>query len=607
MSTEAYAPLIEIAGVKYFDAYTWADHSTKTFADVAAEGKNTWLKLAIGPKTKTRHGSAGIDHRIEERSTARFAIDDLAGSYVFEKGQHVRIWGSGDGVLLFGGVIDRATKRWEGNTYVSHEIECADYHYLADKRLFSGAYEAATAAEVIVQDILEILREEGVTEGLIMAGEVLERQAFPHQPCSEAMDKLAELSGYTWFISEERKLYFISRSAYPAAWNIADGSDLQEGSIVLSEGNPEYRNVQLMMGGSAETDEITERFKGDGSQKTFVVGYPLAYEPIITVDGIPQDVGIKGVESGKAWYWNKGDPSITQEYSDNPVASGSIVEIKYVGRYPLIAKVSQVSEITARRLIEGFGTGKVERAQSDPTLLDQAAAQQAARGKLLHYATIGRSIEYTTSRHGLAAGVLQTVSLDFFNLTNAGFLITGVGIEFGDSLAPDYRVEAVEGPVDPSWEQIFCDLAQLKRKEDAAGEAATVQGLEEFSKTWYQTDHPNPFIKAVPGDSTLPGNLDLPSFEDGDELKFLVLYSGGIEFFRKQITYQERSASEILSICIVMAQEANGIQISHAGLWGGDTCSDVAGSGVEMSKFAYSKLKNSLETMQLDFHDLRGW
>lgn len=343
MSTEAYAPLIEIAGVKYFDAYTWADHSTKTFADVAAEGKNTWLKLAIGPKTKTRHGSAGIDHRIEERSTARFAIDDLAGAYVFEKGQHVRIWGSGDGVLLFGGVIDRAARRWEGNTFVSHEIECADYHYLADKRQFSGAYEAAIAAEDIVRDILKILEEEGVTEGLIMAGEVLERQAFPHQPCSEALDRLAELSGYTWFISEERKLYFICRSAYPAAWNIANGDDLQVDTVVLSQGNPEYRNVQYMMGGKAETDEIIESFEGDGTQKTFVVGYPLAYEPIITVDDVPQDVGIKGVESSKNWYWNKDDPAITQEYSDDPVPKGSIIRVSYVGRYPLIAKVSQSS------------------------------------------------------------------------------------------------------------------------------------------------------------------------------------------------------------------------------------------------------------------------
>ena len=87
-----------------------------------------------------------------------------------------------------------------------------------------------------------------------------------------------------------------------------------------------------------------------------------------------------------------------------------------------------------------------------------------------------------------------------------------------------------------------------------------------------------------------------------------MLYSSGVEFFRKQITTQTIHAAEIDSICLILAAEANGQAISHVGLWGGDAASDVAGTGIELEKIAFSRAaKTSLESFQLDFADLRGF
>lgn len=594
----------QVGGTYLFAGLTVAQIASVLTASIASLTRRELV--GFGGSRVLRSHVPAISHRIGERSTADFSVKDIGALMRFEKGEEVQIWDE-DGYLIFGGVVDTCAQQQIGNrTALIHELEVADYHYLSDKRLFVGAYEAATSAGDIVRDVLKILKQEGVSEGLIMEGEVLERQAFPHMSCTDALQKLSELSGYIWFISEDKKLYFCSRSAWPSAWDILDGTECARDSIRVSHGNPEYRNVQYMMGGSALTDEMTETFKGNGAQRSFTVGYPLAMEPVVKVNNTPMDVGIKGVESSKDWYWNKGDPTVTQDPAGTPLAGTDTLTVVYFGQYKLIAKVSQYSEITNRRLVEGFGSGKVERVASDSTLADQDAATEAAKAKLLHYAVIGRTLEYDTRRPGLAAGVLQTVTLPIFGITDGDFLITATDISY-DGAGILYHITAVEGPVDVSWEQMFCDLAQLRREGEAAAETDTVQGLDEFTKVWAANEHPNPFIKVLPGDSTFPGNTDLPSLAEGDELKYVVLYTNGAEFFRKAITTQTRESNLITSICIIMAQEANDVPISHAGLWGGDTCSSVPGSGVEMSKFAYSKLKNSMESLQLNFYDQKGW
>ena len=79
-----------------------------------------------------------------------------------------------------------------------------------------------------------------------------------------------------------------------------------------------------------------------------------------------------------------------------------------------------------------------------------------------------------------------------------------------------------------------------------------------------------------------------------------------MEFFRKVITSQTIGATEIDSICLILAAEANGQAISHVGLWGGDAASDVAGTGIELEKIAFARTaKTSLESFQLDFADVK--
>jgi len=258
-----------------------------------------------------------ISMAVEERATAEFSFLDLDGIFAPDYGQEVVI---SDLVgRLFGGLVEKITQRPLPRGGVIYDISAIDYQALADRRQFFKAY-IDTTVEDIIYDILDILGEEGVLLGNVPPGGDLENITFNGISCAESLDKVADLAGRTWWIDEYKKLYVVPRTTYPAAWDASDNDILWPPKIEL--GNPEYRNVQYLKAGSAETSKITQNFRGDGVTQTFVLGYPLAHEPEIRLNGVLQTVGIKGLNlSGYQWYWSKDDNTVVQEFTSTPIDS----------------------------------------------------------------------------------------------------------------------------------------------------------------------------------------------------------------------------------------------------------------------------------------------
>lgn len=602
--------MVEVGGVELYKfGRTTADLALLNTAQIAA--MTVWEIIQVQNTAVKIDPSPEIVHHLEERSTANFTVWDEKNIYNFDYGQDVIIFdGSG---RLFGGIVDdliKAPVTRDGQHGYEYQLTAVDYQALADRRQFYRGYESA-ASHTIVRDILAVLAEEGITEGLIQAGPTLAMISFNGVSCAEALNLVAERAGCTWFIDEFKRLYFIARTTYPAAWNIVTGEEiLWDPTPRLTIGNPEYRNVQYFQAGAAETSPLTQVFKGDGSNQTFTVGFPIAREPTILKNGVAQTVGIKGVDvSGYDWYWNEGENNVTQDSFGTKLISTDTLTIVYIGRFNLITKVTQSAEVTRQKAVQGFGSGKIEKTYKDTTIKNQTSALEAAKAKLAAYAVVGRKLAYQTLRPGLAVGTLQNVALPVLNLAAVDMLLYELRISFPQGVTT-YDALVCEGPVDDSWQNLYCRLvSEIKAQNaSAAGSADVVQGLEKFTKTWLSSAHPNPFLKVY--DTATAANVDFPCLADEDRLSYLVLYdAAGLEFFRKPVTLQTASLDlkTIYSTCILLAAEANGTPITYVALWGGDGCSDTAGSGIEMSKHEYSKTKNVLESLQFDFEDIQGW
>ena len=420
-----------------------------------------------------KKNSLMVETRIEERSIAEFTIVDTTGILTFQKGQPVGIYDTTD-TRIFGGVIDnpeRVAMSPTGGLF--HPIRCADWHYLADKRLIAESYLVASYANAgaIVTDIhTKYLAGEGITIGNIEAGVTIVEAVFNYVRASEALDALAEKSNKIWYIDENKALYFVARDLIPAPWNWTTRTPKPAGTKAhWSGGNPKYRNRQYIRGGRDITAPQTESFVADGEQNAFTCSFPLAKTPSGATGHIQENppaadetVGIKGLDAPGdfAYYWNKGDPTI---YAFAVPVVNTIIEVEYIGMFDILVLAEDPIAIAAQLAIEGAGTGYVDDIADEPKLTDKDASIDAAEAKLVRFAVTGQRFQYQTLDTGLKPGQLQMIDYPTLGLNSTQMLIESVVLRgFGSEVTHD--ITAIQGPTMGSWSDLFRALAHMKQE-----------------------------------------------------------------------------------------------------------------------------------------------
>lgn len=413
-----------------------------------------------GAQVQRRKGSLSISSVLSRRNTATFDVVDVAGALVFSKGQSVNIWKTYFPPFLtleFSGVVDlpRAV-RADGITV--HTLSCIGWRYLAEKRRVAKSYTATDVDDIVTDIVTDYLIPEGVTI-LSIAGTGLNiaEAVFNYAKASDCLDALAERVGYMWDINQDKEFYFGPRTVRPAPFGIGYADIIRDTNSFASE-SPKYLNRQYLRGGVDVTSLQTQNFTGDGETASFALAYPVHAEPTITVDAAAKTVGLKGVDTGKDWYWSMSDPVLQAE--GIPLAGEAIV-IQYYGEYPMMVVVEDATEIADRAAVEG-NTGIVEDVATIPSARTVDALTDAGLARLAKYGLIGRQFRFNTWRFGLAPGDLVPITYAQHGLTGEQFLVESVEMT---ELAPDtyaYAVSAVEGPEIGDWTELFKSLADIK-------------------------------------------------------------------------------------------------------------------------------------------------
>lgn len=460
-----------------------------------------------GVAVAVRAGSLDIEDKIEERSSASFTVVSALGTH-YQKGQPVEIQDNSS-TVIFAGFVEDSQEAVVGSpsARLQHSIRCADMHYLADKRIVATTYAMQTCGAIVADLIANWLTEEGISAGTVGTGPTIEGLRFNYVTASDVMNKLCELSGYTWWLSFDKELNFIDPGAVTAPWALT-ASDVLKGSSNLSAEAPEYRNRQFGKGWKKTTDPITEQFKGDGAMTTFTVAYPIAAQPTVTVNTVAKTVGIKQVEVGHDWYWSKNDRSIVQDSAGTKLTSSDTLEIVYTGFFPAVAILEDPGEVASRQSIEGGSTsGYVDAVMDIPEVESTAEAAQVVAQKLARYGVVGKRLTFATKRSGLRPGQLLTTTISEHGLSADEFLITSVRAvdvpakEAGASVV-FYNVEAVEGPASQSWVKFFDRIirgpAVLVEFENEDTETATVILQKSSSESWAWAESATPAVTACP-------------------------------------------------------------------------------------------------------------
>lgn len=296
----------------------------------------------------------------------------------------------------------------------------------------------------------------------IQDGITATRVVFPRIKISTAMDELAEMSGYTWWVESNKRLYFVDRSTYLAPFNITATSPIR--NVQYRRNEDQYRNKQYIRAGQDTTSPQIAVFKGDGEQKTFTVAYAIAITPVVEVNTgagyVAKTVGIRGLDTGKDWYWNKGEKEISQDSGGTALSATDLLRLpSYVGFFPILTVSEDASAIAARKAVSG-GTGIREEIEQQASIDSSAAALEIAQGKLVKYARIAGELVFETDTIGLEVGQIITVTFPAHDISGVEFLIDRITISepFKDQTLK-YFVHCVDGQALGNWTTFFKKLA----------------------------------------------------------------------------------------------------------------------------------------------------
>lgn len=554
-------------------------------------------------------GSIRIEQELNVRSICNFTLWHIDSSIRYRKGLSCEIYTDNDELIYAGFVETVKFKREEDAFY--HEITCIDNRYLADKRIVAYA-KANTRAGIIVEELFDMyLIDESVTIGEIQPGPEITETVFNYVPLARALDRLAESIGFVWYIDNQRKLYFVSRATYAAPWALTYVD--VNGQPEIEHGNLKYRNTQYILDAKNITSVQQVIRQGDGLTKTFLVDYPLAKKPKIEVSiaGNPYveitEIGIKGVDTGKKWYWNKNEYIITQDESEPELSNNDYVRITYQGFEEIIVKLVDRVAIDEMRDTEIIGSGIVEEIARRPDIGTIQAAYEAAAEELDKNVQVGDRIKFRTIRPGLKPGQLLKIELPRYDLDDE-FLVESVTIEEEVKGLIWYEVIASRGIMYEHWAKMFAKMfyhnEPLVIRENIS-EKEFLRVLVEFYRAWQESDIPNIFTELYPAEDLYPADNVFPMFDPDDRIKYVEAFDAEENSLgRKYFTSQTSKDGDIKTRFFVQQNEFNG-DIAELRFYGGLGASIGPLSGIEIDRQAYVHAKTTLEALQIQRRDVK--
>ena len=432
------------------------------------------LEITIGGEDQSsayRPKSLSIKEDLNSRGTASFILEDPLNEITAAPGESLEIRKNTlspySSALIFAGTIDVVDEKWPTMDITSPfkeiRIRGIDNNALASRFLVARRYPAGSLPGEIAEDIRDrYLSSEGVTAGNIENGEITLGQVdFNFESVADALNELAELVGFIWFIDHDRKLYFQARDTTSASFGYSDTS-LPIRSLKRKQSRQGYRNRQYLRAGrDIQLNANTEDFIGDGERRSFTVGLPVGEEPTVTVDGASQTIGVNGIASGKDWYWQKGSNTLEQDKDGDVLATDEILRVVYRGLLAIIVQADDSTQQEERAGIEG-GSGIYERIEDDEKLESGDFALSRASGMLERYGAIKEIVSISTDAGALRAGQVQTIELTREGLAGEYLIQSLSAVDRGDGELR-YNYKCVDGAQFGGWVDFFTKLARAGR------------------------------------------------------------------------------------------------------------------------------------------------
>jgi hypothetical protein len=408
--------------------------------------------------------------------------------------------------IIFGGTVTEVEPIISG-LMLTWQVTCTDWGYLLDGTLVKKNYAAMDPHDIVIDLISTFCAGKGFTTDHVQYGNFLVPSIkFNYQQPSKALQSLANLIGWDWFIDPNKDLHF-------GPYDIDDGSgggsigaggeapitvdatsgEIEWNSLDVDLQITNMQNSVYVIGGTYPrvftAANTPDTFLTDGVTQFFSVAYSYTdtsgseypYAALtVTLDGVPQTVGTA----------NSTDPSTVDvlyngtqrwiQFTAGAPSAGQTVKVFGTASVPIVAHASDSASIAAY--------GERQGAVSDSKITSVPEAQARANAQILQFGHPVYDVKFNTLIPGCAIGQTITFNLPAFGLTRPLIIkrVEAVGYAPGDDdLGIDgmleYQVECI-GSDNVTFVDLMTSVLQAEATQTPVDDSTVTENLEVASE-----------------------------------------------------------------------------------------------------------------------------
>ena len=420
-----------------------------------------------------RIGSLEIDLELNMRGTLHIELIDTdeSGPVGLTPLRSMRIRVKDSTTTHFGGIVDLVTDQYVGDaSYHQYIVEAVDYSRLLSRFPINNVFTDRYAGDIVKAIISKMPGAESIDVTNVEQGPKIAKATFPNLNMQDAIDEIARVAMYKWYISPDKKLYFFEpkQGAFACSWNI-DAAAINAGRFYadaprVTRETSQYRNLQEVIGGTTVDDNYSYYPPLDkpGIAGTYdpgktplkdilrrwSMGKPInviarvVFCPTSAYDANSQyyDRRVGSQANDSPFYYKQGEPYLylseeAKEYDGTELSieqyaprKGEWFWIKYKSETSVSARIEKTEEwcnqeglavedtIYDMSQIEG-GSGIYKAVEIDDNLKTVKECHERARALLMQYGKVPTVVQYT-SRNWADMYVGKYQELDLYGYSN---------------------------------------------------------------------------------------------------------------------------------------------------------------------------------------------
>jgi hypothetical protein len=426
--------------------------------------------------------------------------------------------------IIFGGTVTELEPIISG-LMLTWQVTCTDWGYLLDGTLVKKNYTMLDPHDIAVDIITTFCAGKGFTTTHVQTGNFLIPSVkFNYQQPSKALQSLAKLIGWDWFIDPNKDLHFFLGDVDDGSGGgaIGDGG-IAPISVDATSGQIEWNSLDVdlqitnmqnsvyVIGGTYiktfTASTTPDVFPTDGTRQFFTCSYPYfnstttnPYEaPIqVTLDGAAQTVGTANTTDPATVQVLYNDQQKWVQFTGGAPASGHTVKVFGGAKVPIVAHAQDSASIATY--------GERQAAIADSKIFSVPEAQARAQAQILQFGHPVYDVKFNTLVPGCAIGQVIPVNLPAFGINKSLVIkrVEAVGYTPGDdTLGIDgklqYQVECI-GSDNVTFTDLMTTILQQEANQTTVDDSTVLEDIVSISEaipltdTVIVTSHAEPYL-----------------------------------------------------------------------------------------------------------------